>query len=191
MFLSLAFQPRCLVPSNPNYTPLRDRLGSFRSFVRSFVRSLFLRSLSSESGYFVDDLQRKGSVSRLLPSAERSEVERRSIDSCHKVASPSTSYVGEIPRRVTLVRFCFLSFGSVENGTRRFREKDCRYIRVHLSVPARKISCAARTDTATLIREKSMTGGRKKSRDKTQALARKGRYRASECQQTGNNYIDR
>lgn len=43
MFLGLAFHPRCLVRSNPNYTPLRDHERDDQApFVRSFVRSLFV-----------------------------------------------------------------------------------------------------------------------------------------------------
>ena len=106
MFLSLAFHPRCKRPSNPNYTPLRsrERPGSFRSFVRSIsVR----RSLSSETGYFIDDLRRRGNVSRAA-SLGGKVGGWTSFDRQLPQSRFSTSCVGEIPRRVTLVRFCFL-----------------------------------------------------------------------------------
>lgn len=74
---------------------------------KSFARSL-RRFLSVAPGYFIDDLRRRKKSASRSPhsSAQGSEVERCSIDSCHEVAS--TPRVDKILSRVSLSRSLFI-----------------------------------------------------------------------------------
>ena len=95
-------------PSNPNYTlpRSRERPGSFRSFDLRLVDPYQARLDTSSRTY------EGGGGCLGCFSPRRSKVERRSIDSCHKVTSPPTTWVRF--HSESHVRFCFARLCLVE-----------------------------------------------------------------------------